>query len=212
MTQAVVFKPFMAVHRAHRHTQRGITTVQIAIGILVSIIALVGSFGGFQYVAQAKVNTDMNMMADLKTATVRYGSTLGAAGFTFANVNTDVLKRLGFFDSAGYGVYGGVLASTATHQSGGTVQASLPLDEGVMTPVSEGITFTWKGLPSTACRELALRVGTLAWSVEAANKGDGALQTIKSKGINANNFASAAAENCNSTASVNKLVVTFSRN
>ena len=211
MTHPIVFIPFMAVHRAHRHAQRGITTVQIAIGILVSIIALVGSFGGFQYVAQAKVNTDMNMMADLKTATVRYGSTLGAAGFTFANVNTDVLKRLGFFDSAGYGVYDGV-KSTATHQYGGTVQASLPLDEGVMTPVSEGITFTWKGLPSTACRELALRVGTLAWSVEAANKGDGALQTIKSKGINANNFASAAAENCNSTASVNQLVVTFSRN
>lgn len=204
--------PFaMQRRKARPSTQLGITTVQIAIGILVSVIALVGSFGGFQYVALAKVNTDMNMMADSKTATVRYGLTLEAAGFTTANVKTEVLKLLGFFDSAGYGVYGGVTASTATHQYGGTVEAALPLDDGVMTPQSEGISYTWKGLPSTACRELALRVGTLAWTLEAANTEKGALQIIKSKGINANDFESAAANNFDLNASTNKLVVTFSR-
>ena len=202
--------PFALQRRTARpSTQRGITTVQIAIGILVSVIALVGSFGGFQYVAQAKVNTDVAAMLDLKAATQRYGTSLGSGGFTTSNMTTATLINLGFFGSSGFVLSGTIPSQTVANQYGGAVTAAVPTsttDE--IATLTEGISFTWNGLPSAACRELALRLDTLAWSVQA-KPGSGTLQKVKSLG--AAMSPANAATGCASAKSDNTLTVTFSR-
>lgn len=76
-------------------SQRGFTNVQIAIGILVGVIILLGSLGGYQYINQAKVNNEISNITDLRSATVRYGQFTGT--FTSANVTTPILLGLNFF-------------------------------------------------------------------------------------------------------------------
>ncbi len=190
---------------ARPSTQRGITTVQIAIGILVSIIALVGSFGGFQYVAQAKVNTDINILADLKTSTVRYGSTLGPGGFiATTNVTMAQLNNLGFFALTGLTV-----ASDASvkNQYNGAVAVAVAANTDI-EPGTEGLNFTFSGLPSAACRDIASRIDNIAHSIKAGIKAGGAV-FVKTRGAAVD--AVATATNCAGTGNVNELVVTFSR-
>ena len=195
---------------ARPSTQRGITTVQIAIGILVSVIALVGSFGGFQYVAQAKVNTDVAAMLDLKAATQRYGTSLGSGGFTKDNVTTATLINLGFFGSSGFVLSGTIPSQTVANQYGGAVTAAVPTNStDEIATLTEGISFTWNGLPSAACRELALRLDTLALSVQAKAGSSATFQKVKSLG--AAMIPANAATGCASASSDNVLTVTFSR-
>ena len=201
--------PFALQRRTARpSTQRGITTVQIAIGILVSIIALVGSFGGFQYVAQAKVNTDINILADLKTATVRYGSSLGNGGFTAGNSAMAVLNNLGFFASTGLTVGGSATEPTVKNQYQGAVTV-LPAVVADIDPGTEGLTFTFADLPSAACRDLALRIDNLAHAIKATPAKTGNASTVKALGKAMDPVA--AATGCAGSGNVNQLAVTFSR-
>jgi hypothetical protein len=193
---------------ARPSNQRGITTVQVAIGILVSIIALVGSFGGFQYVAQAKVNTDVNYLADLKTATVRYGSSLGAGGFTATNATLSQLNNLGFFNSTGMFVTAGT-PPTVQHQYQGAVTVAVAAIDDIDLG-SEGLNFTFADLPATACRDIALRIDNLAHSIKATPaKTGGTASVVKTKGGTLDPVA--AATGCAGTGNVNQLIVTLSR-
>ena len=204
ISQSKTFSNSISKTNKRLNKQRGITTVQIAIGILVGVIALIGSFGGFQYIAQAKLNLDMNAMQDLKTATARYGSTLGTGGFTTTNVTTAQLNNLGFFAGSGFTVTT-TPALSVLNQYGGAVSAAV----GVVTGDVEDITFTFAGLPSTACRGLALRVDSIAAATAAANTAAGTVAPIKAIGGTTDPVA--AATNCNGVGNINKLAVTFSR-
>jgi hypothetical protein len=185
-----------------QQAQRGITTVQVAIGILVSVIALVGSFAGFQYVQQAKVNTDVAAMADIKTATMRYGSVLGTNGFTANNSSLTQLISMGFFGSSAFSV----TSNTAVlNQYQGGVSVAIPND---LTSNFDGLTFTFAGMPPTSCRDVAMRIDNLATTIRIFNPNSGVTTSVKP--LNGTLDAASVIAGCG-PASNNALIVTFTR-
>ena len=82
-------------HQARHSSQRGYTNVQLAIGMIVAILITIGSISGYKYIDQSKVNNEINLLTDLKAATVRYGQFSGQ--FTTANMTTGILTGLNFF-------------------------------------------------------------------------------------------------------------------
>ena len=185
---------------ARKQAQRGITTVQVAIGILVSVIALVGSFAGFQYVQQAKVNTDVAAMADIKAATMRYGSVLGTNGFTLGNSSLPQLISMGFFGSSAFSVSS---TTAVLNQYQGQVSVALPIE----ISSNEGLAFIFQGMPATSCRDVAMRIDNLATTIRGGN---GSLShTIK--GLNGTVIPETAIAACSGTGSTNMLRVTFTR-
>ena len=187
---------------ARKQAQRGITTVQVAIGILVSVIALVGSFAGFQYVQQAKVNTDVAAMADLKAATMRYGSVLGTNGFHTGNSSLPQLISMGFFGSSAFSVSS---TTAVLNQYQGPVSVAIPTDLGSNF---DGLAFTFAGMPPTSCRDVAMRIDNLATTIKIFNGNSGLTTTVKP--LNGTLDAASVIAGCG-PASNNQLIVTFTR-
>ena len=187
---------------ARKQAQRGITTVQVAIGILVSVIALVGSFAGFQYVQQAKVNTDVAAMADLKAATMRYGSVLGTNGFTNGNSTLPQLISMGFFGSSAFSV---TSTTAVLNQYQGPVSVALPDDLGSNF---DGLAFIFQGMPATSCRDVAMRIDNLAAMIQGGGNGS---VTTNIKVVGGTVIPENAIIACSGTGSTNMLRVIFTR-
>lgn len=145
--------------------QRGFSNVQIAIGILVGVIVLLGSLSGYQYISQAKVNNEITTLGDLKSATVRYGQFAGL--FTAANVTEAILNGQNFFNTAGLVVTGAPAAPVITNQWGGTVTVGV----GTANVAGDAIDFTFSNVPGDACRQLGTRVDNVA-AVVSINAGN----------------------------------------
>lgn len=139
--------------------QRGFSNVQIAIGILVGVIILLGSLGGYQYINQAKVNNEITTLGDLKAATVRYGQFAGV--FTSTNVTLAILNGQNFFHGGGLVSTTTTDATTISNQWGGSVTASV----GTAGSAGDSIDFTFSNVPSAACQELGSKVDNLAAKV-----------------------------------------------
>ena len=186
---------------ARKQAQRGITTVQVAIGILVSVIALVGSFAGFQYVQQAKVNTDVAAMADIKAATMRYGSVLGTNGFTNSNSSLPQLISMGFFGSSAFSV---TSTTAVLNQYQGGVSVALPTE----VSSNEGLAFSFLGMPATSCRDVAMRIDNLAVAIQGGGNNS---VTTNIKVVGGTVIPENAISACNGTGSTNMLRVVFTR-
>jgi PilS N terminal len=139
--------------------QRGFSNVQIAIGILVGVIILLGSLGGYQYISQAKVNNEISTLGDLKAATVRYGQFVGV--FSATNATAAILNGQNFFNGAGLTVTGTAAAPVVTNQWGGVVTIAV----GNGNTAGDSIDFTFPGVPGDACRDLGTKVDNLAAKV-----------------------------------------------
>lgn len=143
--------------------QRGFSNVQIAIGILVGVIVLLGSLSGYQYISQAKVNNEITTLGDLKSATVRYGQFAGL--FTAANVTAAILNGQNFFNTAGLVVTGAPAAPVITNQWGGAVAVGV----GAANVAGDAIDFNFSNVPGDACRQLGTRVDNVAAVVSINN-------------------------------------------
>lgn len=145
---------------AGRKSQQGFSNVQIAIGILVGVIILLGSLGGFQYVEQAKVNNEVAVITDLKSATVRYAQF--AAPFTADNTTDVILNGQNFFRSAGISVTGTAAAPVITNQWGGavTVAQAQSLNAG------DSIDFTFTSVPNSICNDIATKLDNVVARIE----------------------------------------------
>jgi hypothetical protein len=177
--------------------QRGFSAIQIAIGILVGVIILLGSLGGYQYIMMAKVNNEISTLGDLKAATVRYGQFSGT--FTAVNVTSSILNGQNFFTSSGFTVSGTGAAPIINNQWGGLVTAA----KATGISADDSIAFTFNGVPNTACRELGTKVDNLAISVSingTATKAAGA----------ATNPATVTTQ-CAATADANVIIYTMQR-
>lgn len=145
---------------ALRKNQQGFSNVQIAIGILVSVIILLGSLGGFQYVEQAKVNNEVSVITDLKAATVRYGQF--AAPFTDVNVNESILNGQNFFRSSGISVTGTAEALVMTNQWGGPVTVAF----GTSVNPGDSIDFAFVSVPNSICNDIATKLDTIVEQIK----------------------------------------------
>lgn len=176
-----------------RARQRGYSNIQIAIGILVTIIALLGALSGYQYIQQAKVNNEISMLTDLKSATIRLGG--GRPLFTGTEITVANLSGMNFFQGAGLTVTG----ATVSNQWGGTVTPSV----GTISQAGDSLTFTFTGVPTGACRELGTKVDNIAARVEI-----GGTETKAPGGTTA---IGDVVTGCNSATDSNTIAYTFAR-
>ena len=132
--------------------QRGFSNVQIAIGILVTVIALLGSIAGYQYVYQAKVNNELSELNDLQNSTVKYGSVVGT--FNSTNVTPAILAGLNFYPATRVQSDG----TTVNNQWGGTITPAL----GTILAVGDSIQYTYTGVTDFACKEMGTKADGIA--------------------------------------------------
>ena len=137
--------------------QKGYTNIQLAIGILVSVVAVLGAIGGFTYVTQAKVNNQLNYLSDLKASTGRLFLQLGAASASAQTLAQ--LAAFGFFPAntvtTTTGTGGG---TTVTNQWGGAIQVAT----GTAGVAGDSLNFTFTGVPADACVAIGLGVDSIA--------------------------------------------------
>jgi len=132
--------------RYSTHTkQRGYTNIQLAIGMIVAVLILLGSIAGYKYIDQSKVNNELTILTDLKAATTRYGQFTGT--FTSSNMTTAILTGLNFFPN-----------NSTTNQWGGTISAAV----GTTSVAGDSIDFTFTNVPTYACKELGTKVDNIA--------------------------------------------------
>lgn len=177
--------------------QRGFSNVQIAIGILVGVIVLLGSLSGYQYISQAKVNNEITTLGDLKSATVRYGQFAGL--FTPANVTEAILNGQNFFNTAGLVVTGAAATPTITNQWGGTVTVAV----GTANVAGDAIAFTFSNVPGDACRQLGTRVDNVAAVVS--------INAVNTKAAGAPTNVGTVTTQCAAGGAANTLVYTMTR-
>jgi hypothetical protein len=177
--------------------QRGFSNVQIAIGILVGVIVLLGSLSGYQYISQAKVNNEITTLGDLKSATVRYGQFAGL--FTATNVTAAILNGQNFFNTAGLVVTGAAAAPVITNQWGGAVTVGV----GTANLLGDAIAFTFTNVPGDACRQLGTRVDNVASVVSINN--------VDTKAAGAQTNVGTVTTQCAAGGDANTIIYTITR-
>ena len=93
---------------------RGVSTVQIAVALLVGVILILGGLGSFRYVTQSGMNGDLGNISDLVSLTRQYAQMRGASAFSAVNITTANLAGLNFFPSTS-----GTGADTVANMSSG---------------------------------------------------------------------------------------------
>ena len=143
--------------------QRGVSTVQIAVAILVGAILILGGLGSFRYVTQSTMNNDMANMSDLVSLTKQYSQTRGGTtAFTAANITTANLAGLNFFPTTS----GSGAATIASMSSGKAISAGpINVDTGTTTSAN-GVRYTVVGYTGNECLDLVPKVSGLVNRIE----------------------------------------------
>jgi hypothetical protein len=174
--------------------ERGFNNVQIAVGILVTVVVLLGSIGSYVYVSQAKVNNEVSELNDLQNNTVKYGATLSTA-FSSSNTTLAILSGINFFPSSR--VTGTSTAPVVANQWGGLITVAV----GTTVTTGDSIAFSYTAVPDYACKEIATKVDSIA-SIVTVNG-----TSVKSNGSSANPTTVGTA--CGSTGNVNNNTMIF---
>jgi hypothetical protein len=145
---------FNAVNRFKR--QAGLSNIQIMIGVLISALLILGGVGLIKYIDKTKVNNDLSELATLKTETVNYGSRNGGS---FAGFSQEIGIGLDFFPRSR--VSGAVGSRIVQNQWKGIITA-VPATINI---ANDGIVFTYTGVPSGACKDLAQQAGDVAATI-----------------------------------------------
>jgi len=150
------------LHKANtKSKQAGYTNVQLAIGVLVSVIAVLGAISGYTYLNQAKVNNEIALIGDLRANTSKFISTQGLGVTTTPLIST--LANLGFFPTnlvTGIGTAG----ATVSNQWGGAITVASARGDGVAvdaTHPSDSIAYTFTNVPDAACRILGVSLDSV---------------------------------------------------
>ncbi len=168
-------------------TQRGVSNIQVAIVILVGILLLLGGLSGYRYIQQAKTNNEIQTLTDLKAQVIRLGEfspiTLNAT--TGANQ----LGALGFFSN-----------STIKVRTDGSAENTWGGDVTAIAPTTSSIEFTYVGVPSAVCGDIATKLNAVADSINVAG--------VEVKAAGADADIAAVATNCAGGAKTMKFVMT----
>ena len=181
--------------------QMGYTNVQIALGVLVSVIAVLGAINGFSYLNQAKVNNEISLLAALRSNTSRLVGTQGLGVTTAPTIAT--LANLGFFPNnlvTGIGTAG----ATVSNQWGGSITVAPARADGIAvdaTHPSDSIAYTFTNVPDAACRILGVSLDSVVSALKIGTT------TIKTS-LAPNSNPATVGTNC--TGGANSLVYTLS--
>jgi hypothetical protein len=144
----------------------GYTNVQLAIGLLVSVIALLGAINGYTYLNQAKVNNEIILISSLRSNTGRIVGSQGL-GFT-SNPVISTLANLGFFPN-NLVTNLGLSTATVGNQWGGTISVTSARGDGVTvdaTHPSDSIAYTFTNVPDAACRTLGISLDSMVSGIK----------------------------------------------
>lgn len=133
--------------------QKGISNIQIMVGVLISAILILGGIGLIRYIDRAKVNNDINELTELKARTVAYGASHGG---NFANVTQELAIGLDFFPANR--VSGATGSRVVSNQWQGNIKV---YPTTVLLP-NDALTFEYTGIPNAACKELVMQTANIA--------------------------------------------------
>jgi len=195
------FKCLQLRQKSQKNQQGGYTNVQLAIGVLVSVIAVLGAISGYTYLNQAKVNNEIALIGDLRANTSKFISTQGLGVTTTPLIST--LANLGFFPT---NLVTGIGTATATvaNQWGGTITVASARGDGVgvdATHPSDSIAYTFTNVPDAACRILGVSLDSV---VSALKIGATSIKTTLAP------TSSPATVGTNCTGGANTLIYTIS--
>lgn len=172
-----------------RKRQAGVSTIQVAVAILVGGILTMGGLGAFRYVTGANMNNDAAVIADWATQTKGYNNSrtgaLNKTGITMTN-----LVNIGFLDVARAtpagstgstgGTTTGKVYTGVTMPSGKILTSVTPVKSGTggawpdtATPEEAGsaIKFELSGYNAGECQQLVPKIATVAVSVAVTAAG-----------------------------------------
>ncbi len=144
------------MNRVSPKYQRGISNIQIMVGVLISAILILGGMGMMRYIDKAKVNNDLNELSELKAATVSYGSKHGG---NFAGFTQELAIGLDFYNPTR--VSGAVGSRTVMNQWKGNITVT----PATMFISNDSLAFTYTGIPSSACKDTVMQAGSLAGTI-----------------------------------------------
>lgn len=145
-----MLNPYNAARSMNR--QKGISNIQVMVGILVSAIFLLGGIGLIRYIEKAKVNNELSELGQLKVRTAAYGNLHGG---DFAMMNQELAIGLNFFPANRIsGVTGSRVIS---NQWGGKITI-----EPIKTFIdNDSILYNYFGVPASACKDLVMNAKDL---------------------------------------------------
>ncbi|QOU76430.1 hypothetical protein JAB4_059300 (plasmid) [Janthinobacterium sp. HH102] len=136
--------------------QRGISAIQIMLGVLVGALVLIGGLSLLRWVDSAKVNNDLSELNDLKARTVSYA--LNHNG-SFSGVTQETIIGLDFFPSNR--VSGASGSRVVQNQWKGLITVA----PATTATANDSLLFTYTGITSAACKELSLKAAQLAAAI-----------------------------------------------
>jgi hypothetical protein len=125
-----------------KRKQAGLTTIQIAVGIAVVGLSIVGGMFLFKYIESAKVKNESAEIADLRSSSVNY-ATQHAGRYT--GISMDIACSKDFFPQGRCSGTGA--ATTATNAWGGAITVAT----ANLTGANTGVAWTYPGLTTSAC-------------------------------------------------------------
>jgi hypothetical protein len=141
------------LNRINRKRQRGISNIQIMVGVLISAILILGGMGLMRYIDKAKVNNELNELSELKARTVSYGSQHGG---NFAGFTQELAIGFDFFPANR--VSGAAGSRVIQNQWKGTITVA----PTIVNFANDSVLYTSSGVPSGACKDTAMQVGAIA--------------------------------------------------
>ena len=141
------------IQRIAQKRQAGVSNIQIMLAILIGAILLLGGLGLTRWIDKTKVNNDLAELSELKARTVTYGSQHGG---TFAGFTQEMAIGFDFFPSNR--ISGAVGSRVIQNQWKGQITV-VPHTINI---ANDGLLYTYTGVPSSACKDLAMQAGTIA--------------------------------------------------
>jgi prepilin-type N-terminal cleavage/methylation domain-containing protein len=130
-----------------RKGQRGFTLPELAIGIGVGLVLLAAALYGIKYFSKSKASNEIQVVTDLRSNVVSYGSRVGL--FTATNSTLAALVGQNFFPKTW--VSGTTAAPVVTNQWGGQITVAV----GTVTNTGDSLNFTSTGIADSACSEIS---------------------------------------------------------
>lgn len=135
-----------------RKLQRGVSNIQIMIGVLIGGIMIMAGVQMIRMVDQAKIDGDLRDLTDYKKKVVILGAQIGSFGVT---QNAAYLSTMGFFDQS---IVSGSPV-VISNRWGGEITARAT--QWITTPSADAYNFTYTGIPSSACKQLATQAANI---------------------------------------------------
>lgn len=180
----------------NHYYQRGNMIVTAAVSLGIMAIITLGAMKGFDKYQDAKVNNEIQELADLRNETVKYGQAIGVP-FDATSAATSTLAGLNFWDKKQ--LTGSGSSTVVSNQWGGTITSAV----GTINNAGDSINYTYTGIPEYACKAIGTKIDAIASKISVGG-------TVV-KGVGAKTNAVTLATQCDAGNDNNTMLYTLAR-